>query len=88
MRLRRQVVGVLTLLKADDTSTRLGQALADVATIGMLQQRAIESADLLSEQLQSALNNRVIIEQTKGVLSARGDGLDMETAFTALEGSR
>ncbi|MEV0072038.1 GAF and ANTAR domain-containing protein [Amycolatopsis sp. NPDC050768] len=91
MRLRRQVIGVLTLLKADrngvdDTSARLGQALADVATIGMLQQRAIESADLLSEQLQTALNSRVIIEQAKGVLSTRGEGLDMETAFTALRG--
>jgi transcriptional regulator with GAF, ATPase, and Fis domain len=91
MRLRRQVVGVLTLLKigrngADDISTRLGKALADVATIGLLQQRAIESADLLSEQLQTALNSRVVIEQAKGVLATRGGGLDMETAFTALRG--
>ncbi|WIX82804.1 GAF and ANTAR domain-containing protein [Amycolatopsis carbonis] len=91
MRLRGQVVGVLTLLKADrngidETSTRLGQALADVATIGMLQQRAIENADLLSEQLQTALNSRIIIEQAKGVLSIRGEGLDMESAFAALRG--
>jgi transcriptional regulator with GAF, ATPase, and Fis domain len=88
MRLRRQVIGVLTLLKidhngVDGTSTRLGQALADVATIGMLQHRAIGSADLLAGQLQTALNSRIIIEQAKGVLSVRGD-LDMETAFTAL----
>ncbi|WP_328603448.1 GAF and ANTAR domain-containing protein [Amycolatopsis sp. NBC_00345] len=91
MRLRQQVIGVLTLLKVDqngvdDTSTRLGQALADVATIGLLQQRAIGSADLLAEQLQTALNSRVIIEQAKGVLSVRGGDLDMETAFAALRG--
>ncbi|GAA1965227.1 GAF and ANTAR domain-containing protein [Amycolatopsis minnesotensis] len=91
MRLRRQVIGVLTLLKTesngiDHTSTRLGQALADVATIGMLHQRAIDDADLLAEQLQTALNSRVIIEQAKGVLSALSSDLDMETAFTALRG--
>ncbi|WP_410585822.1 GAF and ANTAR domain-containing protein [Amycolatopsis sp. lyj-108] len=91
MRLRRQVIGVLTLLKADsngvhDASTRLGQALADVATIGMLQQRAIGNADLLAEQLQTALNSRIIIEQAKGVLSVHSNNLDMDAAFTALRG--
>jgi transcriptional regulator with GAF, ATPase, and Fis domain len=91
MRLRRQVIGVLTLLKAEsdgvhDTSTRLGQALADVATIGILHQRAIGNADLLTEQLQTALNSRVIIEQAKGVLAAHAENLDMDAAFAALRG--
>ena len=59
------------------------QALADVATIGILQHRAAEEARLLAEQLQYALNSRVTIEQAKGVLSERS-GLDPETAFEAL----
>jgi AmiR/NasT family two-component response regulator len=49
----------------------LGQALADVATIGLLQQRAIREQALLAEQLQTALNSRVMIEQAKGVLAER-----------------
>jgi transcriptional regulator with GAF, ATPase, and Fis domain len=90
MRLRRTVVGALNLLNdhidgVDESSVQLGQAMADVATIGMLQQRAIYDSSVLAEQLQSALNSRVIIEQAKGVLSAHA-GLDMEQAFTALRG--
>jgi transcriptional regulator with GAF, ATPase, and Fis domain len=90
MRLRRTVVGALNLLNdhidgVDEASVRLGQAMADVATIGMLQQRAIYDSSVLAEQLQSALNSRVIIEQAKGVLSAH-TGLDMEQAFAVLRG--
>jgi transcriptional regulator with GAF, ATPase, and Fis domain len=88
MRLRRTVIGALNLFKTepngvDTTSARLGQAFADVATIGMLQQRAIDDNTVLVEQLQTALNFRVVIEQAKGVLSARS-GLDMGSAFAAL----
>ncbi len=60
-----------------------GQALADVATIGILQQRAIGDNTLLIKQLQTALNSRVVIEQAKGVLSSHG-GVDMDHAFGAL----
>jgi hypothetical protein len=69
----------------DDASVDLGQALADVATIGMLQQRAIHDGAILADQLHTALNSRVVIEQAKGVLSAHG-GVDMNHAFTALRG--
>src|SRR6266508_1577643 len=62
---------------------RLGQALADVATIGLLQARAIHHRDTLAEQLQTALNSRVIIEQAKGVIAERRR-LDMEKSFTLL----
>jgi transcriptional regulator with GAF, ATPase, and Fis domain len=91
LRLRRQIVGALTLLghspgEIDDDSIRLGQALADVATIGIIQQRTIERGEVLSEQLQAALNNRVILEQAKGVLSEQGDNLAMNEAFALLRG--
>ncbi|HEX4099234.1 MAG TPA: ANTAR domain-containing protein [Pseudonocardiaceae bacterium] len=61
----------------------MGQALADVATIGILSERAIRSSELVTEQLQTALNSRVIIEQAKGVLAQRGN-LTMPVAFDRL----
>jgi GAF domain-containing protein len=88
MRLRHNVIGSLNLLHTgpevvDEARVSLGQALADVATIGILQQRAVDNSTLLIEQLQTALNSRVVIEQAKGVLSAHG-GVDMDRAFNAL----
>lgn len=85
LRLRDQVIGAMNLfcveataLSADDLA--LGQALADVATIGLLQERAVRESGLIAEQLQTALNSRVLIEQAKGVLLARA-GLDVDEAF-------
>jgi transcriptional regulator with GAF, ATPase, and Fis domain len=88
MRLRAQVIGALNLFRATPggftgQDVRVGQALADVATIGLLQQRSARRSETLSEQLQSALNSRVVIEQAKGKLAERA-GLDMDQAFTAL----
>jgi GAF domain-containing protein len=88
MRLRAEVIGALNLFDIhpgalDEGNLRIGQALADVATIGLLQQRAIHRRDTLTEQLQTALNSRVLIEQAKGVLAERLQ-LDMAEAFTLL----
>ncbi len=88
MRLRSQVIGSLNLLRAepgqlDSDELLVAQALADVATIGILQHRAASETRLIAEQLQYALNSRIVIEQAKGVLSARA-GLDMDEAFTAI----
>ena len=88
MRLRGTVIGALNLCDTregplPDDTIRLGQALADVATIGLLQARAINRRDILTEQLQAALNSRILIEQAKGVLAERRH-LDMEQAFTLL----
>jgi len=88
MRLRTEVIGALNFFDTkpgavDAGKLRIGQALADVATIGLLQQRAIHRRDVLTEQLQTALNSRVLIEQAKGVLAERLH-VDVADAFTVL----
>jgi GAF domain-containing protein len=88
MRLREQVIGALNLFRAapgvfDLADVRVGQALADVATIGLLHERNMRRSDTLNEQLQTALNSRVVIEQAKGKLAERL-GLDMDQAFSVL----
>jgi GAF domain-containing protein len=88
MRLRGVTIGALNLFRTetgslDDSDIVAAQALADVATIAILQHRAAVQAHLLVDQLNHALNSRVMIEQAKGVLAERA-GLDMEGAFTWL----
>lgn len=88
MRLRRDVVGALHLLRRvpgrlDPGDLVVAQALADVATIGILQHRVAEEARLLNEQLEGALDSRVTIEQAKGILAGHS-GQDPDTAFDAL----
>jgi len=61
----------------------LGQALADVATIAILQERAIRRGEVVNEQLQAALTSRVIIEQAKGLL-AQHTQRPMDQAFDLL----
>jgi transcriptional regulator with GAF, ATPase, and Fis domain len=76
LRLRQQVIGALNLftverIRLDDDQLAIAQGLADIATIGLLHERAIRDQVVLSEQLQTALHSRILIEQAKGVLSAR-----------------
>ncbi|EMD23477.1 GAF and ANTAR domain-containing protein [Amycolatopsis azurea] len=76
MRLREEVIGALNLFGSrpallDDDGVRLGQALADVATIGILHNRLLQRQETITAQLQTALNSRVVIEQAKGVLAER-----------------
>jgi transcriptional regulator with GAF, ATPase, and Fis domain len=88
MRLRSDIIGALNLFNTrpgtlPDRTLHLGQALADVATIALLQARAIGYRDTLAEQLQTALNSRIIIEQAKGVIAERRQ-LDVDSSFTLL----
>jgi AmiR/NasT family two-component response regulator len=59
--------------------------MADVATVGLLQERAIAAQELLAEQLQTALSSRVLLEQAKGMLAER-TGLPMDQAFQLMRG--
>ena len=88
MRLRGTVIGALNLFHIDAGEMRAAdvdaaQALADVATIAILQHRAALGGQLVNEQLQMALNSRIVIEQAKGMAAERL-GLNMEQAFSTL----
>ncbi|MCS5721032.1 GAF and ANTAR domain-containing protein [Herbiconiux sp. CPCC 203407] len=88
MKLRGQTIGSLNLfrdatgpLHPDDAIA--ARALADVATISILQERTLRQAQIAQEQLQHALNSRVVIEQAKGVLS-HSENIDMTEAFNRM----
>jgi len=88
MRLRQQVIGALNLFGTDigemsPTDVSIIQALADVATIGLLQQRALRHAAEVAEQLQAALDSRIVVEQAKGAL-AQIHGGSPDEAFEEL----
>lgn len=88
LRLRDQIIGALNLFSADpgsldDSDLVVARALADVATIAILQQRRIFDADTINDQLSNALTNRVTIEQAKGIVAER-ERLDMPEAFDRL----
>lgn len=88
MRLRDNVLGALGLFGTEvgalnDGDLALGQALADVASVALVQDKAAADKAIVNEQLQAALTSRVILEQAKGVLAQLG-ALEMTQAFTVL----
>jgi transcriptional regulator with GAF, ATPase, and Fis domain len=85
MRLRDETIGALNLFRFEPGSLSeadlgIGQAMAHVATVGLLQERAIAARELVATQLQTALTSRVLLEQAKGVLAER-TGLSMDQTF-------
>jgi GAF domain-containing protein len=88
LRLRGSVLGAMNLFRVEPlpmtaAEVATAQALADVATIAVLQSRALHESRMVAEQLQGALHSRVAIEQAKGIIAER-HGCDMDTAFRAL----
>jgi len=88
LRLRSETIGALNVFgrqptRLEPADAHLVQALADVATIGLMQERAIRRNELLAEQLQTALNSRIVVEQAKGAL-AQMHGVSVDQAFELL----
>lgn len=89
LRLRAERIGAMNVFSASiggrlaETDVQIVQALADVASIGLLQERAIKRRELLTEQLQGALNSRITIEQAKGAL-AQARGISVDEAFAVI----
>ena len=90
LRLRGTILGAMNLFLTepggiDREAQRVVQAMADVATIGLLQQRELDRAHTVEGQLQEALHSRISIEQAKGVISERMD-IPMDAAFEIMRG--
>jgi GAF domain-containing protein len=91
MRLRERVIGALNVFGHDPGplgSEVVGvvQALADVATIALIQEQVISRADMVNEQLQAALDSRIAVEQAKGAIAA-SLGIDVTEAFELMRRS-
>lgn len=90
MRLDSQIIGACNLYseepgKFSDDQVEVGEVLADVATSYVINARDIEQKDLLTRQLQHALDSRVLIEQAKGFVTARA-GVEPTDAFELIRG--
>jgi GAF domain-containing protein len=88
LRIRTDIIGALNLFRGTNdpftgAEMDLAQAMAEMAAIGLIQERALRERNLLAEQLQAALNSRVVIEQAKGML-AEYLTMTMDDAFTLL----
>jgi AmiR/NasT family two-component response regulator len=88
MRLRTHIIGALNLFRSttgslNDDDVAAAQALADIASIAIVQHRTAVDAELLNQQLTEALTSRIVIEQSKGMISERRQ-LPMDQAFALL----
>ena len=88
MRLRNEVIGALNIFRSgegalDDRDKKLARALADVATVALVSDRTISARQVLADQLQEALNSRVLLEQAKGMLAQQA-GVSVEEAFAVM----
>jgi GAF domain-containing protein len=88
LRLQDEAIGAVNVSRAEPTplsgsDVAAAQALADVATIALLQERMARRKTLLIEQLEHALDSRVVVEQAQGMIADRA-GIDVGAAFTLL----
>jgi hypothetical protein len=90
MRAAGDTIGALNLFRSDpgliwDDDIPLGQGMADIAAVALLQERSLRESRGRVDQLQGALSSRVVIEQAKGVLAERAN-ISLDTAFERLRG--
>jgi GAF domain-containing protein len=90
LRLKDVVLGCLNLFMSQpvglsDAEVALARALADVASIAIVQDQVTRRAAVREEQLQHALTSRITIEQAKGMIAERS-GVGMDEAFSRLRG--
>jgi GAF domain-containing protein len=88
MRVRGQTVGALNLFRSQvgrlaERDLPLGQGMANIAAVALLQERAVRESRGVTQQLQYALNSRVVIEQAKGILAERAN-ISIDSAFARL----
>jgi transcriptional regulator with GAF, ATPase, and Fis domain len=90
MRVRGSTVGALNLFRSqpggiEDRDLPLGQGMADIAAVALMQERSVRESRTVVDQLQGALSSRVVIEQAKGVLAERA-AITLDSAFVRLRG--
>jgi GAF domain-containing protein len=90
MRVRGQTVGALNLFRIpagrlDETDVPIAQGMADIAAVGLMQERSVRESREVVQQLESALTSRVVIEQAKGVLAERAQ-ISLDAAFLRMRG--
>jgi GAF domain-containing protein len=88
MRVRGETVGALNLFRIatgrlHDSDVPVGQGMADIAAVGLMQERSVRESRAVVQQLQGALTSRVVIEQAKGVLAERAQ-ISLGAAFARL----
>lgn len=90
MRLADEVIGSLNLYSAEprewsDEDISVATVLADVATSYLVNASKLRQQEQLSEQLQQALESRIVIEQAKGII-AQQHGVSVDQAYQLLRG--
>jgi len=90
LRLQTDVIGALNMFSTTSQplspqNQQVAQALADIATISILHERALSQGHVVLSQLQSALESRVVIEQAKGIVAEHGH-VSVDDAFVLLRG--
>jgi transcriptional regulator with GAF, ATPase, and Fis domain len=88
LRLRETTIGALNLFSVDaspmdESDVVVARGFADLATISILQHGIASEIQHVNEQLTRALEDRIVIEQAKGVVSERA-GINMVEAFSRL----
>lgn len=84
MRLHQRNIGTFNLFgELNQVDVILGQVLAEMASIAILQDQTIRNTQAKVGQLPHALNSRIVIEQAKEMIS-EGASMDMDEAFSHL----